>query len=140
MVNHVETDPERLKRLAWGIARPVCLGVGGNLLVFLFFTTFLHIYTAIKFIPWIVLFNGAVAGFSLVDKLRESIRRKKLISAVIGAAMVLMTCGVLVMLSNFYMGENLLALGDIGLFLLTGVLGSELGTLLGIKYFKLHNG
>ena len=133
----IETTPEKWKRLTWEISRSILIGVGGTLLMFLFLATFLHLFTTIKFIPWIIAFNGAVSGYSLVDRTRESIRHKKLISALTGAMIAAVTSAVLILMSNYHLGENLLPLSDVAFFILVGVIGSELGTLLGVKYFKL---
>jgi hypothetical protein len=136
-VPHMETHREKGKRLSWEVGRVMLIGVGGNLLLFLFLTTFLHIFSAVAFIPWIVAFNGLVSGYSLVDRARDSIRRWKLFSAITGGGIASISCAVLVMLSYFHLGENLLPMYDVAFFILVGVIGSELGTLLGVKYFKL---
>jgi len=78
-----------------------------------------------------------MSGYSLVDKTRDTVRRKKLTSAMIGAAIAGITILMMVVMSTLYIGENLLTLNDVIFFLLGGVIGSELGTLLGVKYFKL---
>lgn len=135
-------EPDQAKNqghLAWGVAWPVGIGVGGSLLVFLFLTTFLHIYSAAKLIPWIIAFNGAVSGYSMVEK-RRQLRHKKLLSAIIGAAIALITGGILVILSYLHIGENLLTAGDFAFYVIGGVIGSELGTLLGGTYFNLQKG
>ena len=121
------------RQIGWSIL----IGVGGNMLIFLFLMTFMHIFAAIKFVPWIIAFNTAVSGYSLVDKTRNLIKRKKLFAVLMGAVIALITCGLLVILSIFIARENFLAIHDVVFFLVIGVIGSELGALLGIKYFKL---
>lgn len=121
------------RQIGWSIL----IGVGGNMLIFLFLMTFMHIFAAIKFVPWIIAFNTAVSGYSLVDKTRNLIKRKKLFAVLMGAAIALITCGLLVMLSIFIESDNFLAIHDVVFFLAIGIIGSALGALLGIKYFKL---
>ena len=121
------------RQIGWSIL----IGVGGNMLIFLFLMTFMHIFAVIKFVPWIIAFNTAVSGYSLVDKTRNLIQRKKLFAVLMGAVIALITCGLLVMLSIFIESENFLAIHDVVFFLVIGVIGSALGALLGIKYFKL---
>ena len=121
------------RQIGWSIL----IGVGGNMLIFLFLMTFMHIFAVIKFVPWIIAFNTAVSGYSLVDKTRNLIKRKKLFAVLMGAVIALITCGLLVMLSIFIESENFLAIHDVVFFLVIGVIGSALGALLGIKYFKL---
>ena len=50
------------------IMKAVFIGIGGNLILIVFFMTFLQIFEVIKFMPWIIAFNTAHTGYSLVDK------------------------------------------------------------------------
>ena len=127
------------QHLAWAIARPIGIGVGGSLLVVLFLTTFLHVYTAAHFIVWIIAFNGAVSGYALAEKTRQ-IRLIKLFSAIIGAAIAMITSAVLVVLSYIHLGESVISTGDIIYYSIGGVIGSELGTMLGVKYLNIKTG
>jgi hypothetical protein len=105
--------------------------------VFLFLTTFLPFWVAIKFLPWIIVFNTAVSGYALVDKTRDRIHHKKLLAALVGAVIVAVTCALLVMLSFYFVADNFLSIHDVVFFLVIGVIGSGLGSLLAMKYFKL---
>ena len=124
-----------VRKIGWSIL----VGIGGNVLVFLFLTTFLNFYVALKFIPWIIVFNCAVSGYALVDRTRHLIRRKKLLAALMGAAIAVVTCGLLVMLSFYFVAENFMQIHDAAFFLVIAVIGSWLGAVLGIKYYKLDN-
>ena len=131
--NNLNNNGLPLKQIGWSIL----IGVGGNMLIFLFLMTFMHIFAAVKFIPWIIAFNTAVSGYSLIDKTRNRIKRKKLSAALMGAIIAIITCGLLVILSIFVVSENFLTLPDFVFFLIIGVIGSTFGALLGIKYFRL---
>ena len=137
MMAAIEKNPEKepfpLRQFGWSILT----GIGGNALVFLFLTTFLPFWGAIKFLPWIIAFNTAVSGYALVDKTRDLIHHKKLLAGLVGAVIVAVTCVLLVMLSFYFVADNFLALHDVAFFLVIGVIGSWLGALLAIKYFKL---
>jgi len=136
-VTDIQPNSEKSTSLAWEIGKAILIGVGGSLLLILFLSTILHVSSVRAYIPWIIAFNGAMSGYSLVDKTRDTVRRKKLTSAMIGAAIAGITILMMVVMSTLYIGENLLTLNDVIFFLLGGVIGSELGTLLGVKYFKL---
>ena len=119
-------------------ALALLIGVGGNVVVFIFLLTFLPILSAIKFIPWIIAFNTAVAGYSLVDKTRDYLKHPKTISALAGCLNALITSAIITAVSIYAFGERLLTIGDIGLFVVIGLIGSLLGTILAVKYFKLQ--
>lgn len=121
-----------------GIALTLLVGVGGNVVVFIFLLTFLPILAAIKFIPWIIAFNTAVAGYSLIDKTRDRLRYPKTISALAGCLNALITSGIITTISIYSFGEQLLAIQDISLFVVVGLICSVLGTILAVKYFKLQ--
>jgi hypothetical protein len=119
------------------IFKAVLIGIGGNIILILFLMTFLNIFEAIKFTPWIIAFNTAHTGYSLVDKTGKPHSRRKLISALAGLSNVMLTSGILVLLAVLTFGELFLGIRDIGFFIIVGVLCSEAGTLLAVKYYNL---
>jgi hypothetical protein len=119
------------------IIKAVLIGIGGNIILILFLMTLLNIFEAIKFTPWIIAFNTAHTGYSLVDKTGKPRSRRKLISALAGLSNVMLTSGILVLLAVLTFGELFLGIRDIGLFIIVGVLCSEAGTLLAVKYYNL---
>jgi sterol desaturase/sphingolipid hydroxylase (fatty acid hydroxylase superfamily) len=137
MMTATEINPEKKRFPFREIGWITLTGVGGNALVFLFLITFLHFLVAFKYVPWIIAFNTAVSGYALVDKTRNLIHHKKLLAALVGAVITSVTCGLLTLLSFYFMRENFLAIQDVVFFHVIGVIGSGLGALLGIKYFKL---
>lgn len=118
------------------IIRAIVIGFGGNIILIVFLMTFLHIFEAIKFMPWIIAFNTAHTGYSLVDKAGKHLAYRKLLSALAGFVNVMITIGMFSVLSVFLFGDLYLGFRDIGLFIIIGVLCSLIGTLLAVKYYK----
>lgn len=121
----------------WKIVQSIMIGIGGNLICFLFLLTFLHIFEVFKFIPWIMAFNTALTGYSVVDKTRNMIEFKRLVSAIAGILNIFITCLVLTMLSILVVGENLVTIQNLILYFVIGVICSLLGAVLAIKYHEL---
>jgi hypothetical protein len=137
LITHMEMNVKNGAMPIWKIVQSILIGIGGNLICFLFLLTFLHVFEAIKFIPWIMAFNTALTGYSLIDKTRNLIEPNKVVSAAAGTLTALMTGLVLTMLSIFAVGENLVMIKDWILYLVIGSVFSALGATLAIKYHKL---
>ena len=120
------------------IMKAILVGIGGNLILIVFLMTFLQILAAIKFVPWILAFNTALTGFSLVDKAGNHPVYYKWTSVMAGLINVLITLGIFAMLAVFLFGDLFLGLRDFGLFILIGVVCSVLGTLLAAKHYSSH--
>ena len=116
--------------------RAIFSGIGGNIVILVFLMTFLHIFETIKFMPWILAFNAALTGFALADKTGNHLACLKTISAIAGLFTVVVTCGIFAAASVLLFGDLFLALRDIGFFMVVGVVCSEIGTLLAIKYYR----
>jgi len=119
------------------IAYSILAGVLGAILIVLFFSTFLNIFSVLKFIPWIIALNTAITGYSLLDKARDLLRYKQISAMISGILNVLITYSILILISVNIMGENLFNSGDLMVFLIIGIVCSELGAVLAIQYFKL---
>ena len=119
------------------IAYSILAGVLGAILIVLFFSTFLNIFSVLKFIPWIIALNTAITGYSLLDKARDLLRHKQISAMISGILNVLITYSILILISVNIMGENLFNSGDLMVFLIIGIVCSELGAVLAIQYFKL---
>ena len=112
-------------------------GVIGSILLAAFLTLFIDIFCVVKFIPWIIAFNTAMTGYSLLDKTRDTLQRKHFSSICAGIINVFITSGILILLSVYIMDENIFRIWDFIFFLIIGIACSELVALLAIKYFKL---
>jgi len=132
MINLKENAP-----LLGKFAYSILAGVFGVAVLAMFLSVFIEIYRVVPFIPWIIAFNTAMTGYSLIDKTRDSLKYKQVSSISAGIFNVIITY-FLLSLSSFYLfGENLFSIWDFTLFLIIGIVCSELGALLAIKYFKL---
>ena len=123
--------------LLYQIASAVLIGVCGTILVTMFLATFLPISKVVNFIPWLIGFNTAMTGFSLIEKTRDRIVHKHLWAVFAGLVNVVLTSGILTIFSFYLLGENLLGSIMILFLLIIGAVCSELGAWLAVKYFKL---
>jgi hypothetical protein len=123
--------------LLYQIASAVLIGVCGTILVFMLLATILPLSKAVYFIPWLIGFNTAMTGYSLVEKTRASLKYRHIASIGAGISNVLITAGVLIGLSVYTFGTNLFSSVDLLIFLVIGAACSEFGAWLALKYFKL---
>ena len=118
------------------IIRAFLSGIGGNMVILVFLMTFLHIFETIRFMPWILAFNSALTGYALVDKTGNHRDYLKTISAIAGTISVMVTCGLFAGASVLLFGDLYLATRDIIFFIVIGVVCSEIGSWLAIKYYR----
>ena len=111
------------------------LGVAGTLLLAFFLSLFMQVYHIVKFIPWLIGFNAAVTGYTLVNKKGWSGHQSvRLLSIMAGLGTVVLTWVALGQLSFYTTGEGLFSRTDLMLYLVIGGICSRLGSMLGIKY------
>ena len=133
MINLKENAP-----LLGKFAYCILTGVFGVAVLAMFLAVFMELYRVVPFVPWIIAFNTAMTGYSLIDKTRDTLKYKQVSSISAGILSVIITY-FLLSLSSFYLfGENFFSIWDFTLFLIIGIVCSELGALLAIKYFKLR--
>ncbi len=132
MINLKENAP-----LLGKFAYSILAGVFGVAVLVMFLAVFMELYRVVPFVPWIIAFNTAMTGYALIDKTRDTLKYKQVSSISAGILNVIITY-FLLSLSSFYLfGENLFSISDFALFMVIGIVCSELGALLAIKYFKL---
>jgi len=115
----------------------ILAGIFGTAVIIIFLAVFMELYRIVSFIPWIIAFNTAMTGYSLIDKTRDTLKYKQISSISAGILNVIITYFILIIISFYLFGENLFTKLDFALFLVIGIVCSELGALLAIKYFKL---
>ena len=115
----------------------ILTGVFGSAVLVMFLAVFMELYRVVSFVPWIIAFNTAMTGYSLIDKTRDALKYKQVSSISPGILNVIITYFILSIVSFYLFGENLFTMWDFALFLVIGIVCSELGALLAIKYFKL---
>jgi hypothetical protein len=128
-------DPDNLQLLRQG-AVSVLIGVVGTTLILMFLATFLTLSRTLDFLPWVIGFNTAMTGFSLVEKSRDVLRRWLPASVGAGILNVVLTLGVVSGLSFYVTGAALFALLDLALLLGLGGLCAALGGWLAIKHCR----
>jgi hypothetical protein len=119
-------------------AYAVLVGVFGTILVAFFLATFLHLSGVFRLVPFIIGLNTALAGYTLLEKARDQLRRKYLYAMGTGILTVLMVYAILALMLCYWVGESFLGPLDLLIFLVIGVICSELGAFLAVKYFKLN--
>ena len=117
----------------------ILTGVFGAAVLVMFLAVFMDLYRVVSFTPWIIAFNSAITGYSLIDKTRDILKYKHLSSICAGILNVVITYFILSIISFYLFGENLFTKWDFALFLIIGIVCSELGALLAIKYLKLRS-
>ena len=132
MINLKEKAP-----LLGKIAYCILTGIFGTAVLIAFLSVFMELYSVVSFIPWIIAFNTAMTGYSLLDKTKDTLKYKQISSIGAGVLNVIITYFLLSLFSFYFFDENLFSIKDFALFLVIGVICSELGALLAIKYFKL---
>ncbi len=115
----------------------ILTGIIGTVVLIIFLSVFIELYRIVPFVPWIIAFNTAMTGYSLIEKTRDTLKYKQISSISAGILNVLITCFLLSVFSFYLFDENLFSIWDFALFLGIGIVCSELGALLAIKYFKL---
>jgi hypothetical protein len=125
------------RNLAGQFVYAVITGVCGTLILVVFLNAILNVFQISKFVPFIVAFNTAMTGYSLIDKCRERIRHKHAWALSAGLLTAVITVGFLMTFSFYFLGENLLGLKMSLFLIIIGAVCSDLGALLAAKYLKI---
>jgi len=115
----------------------VAIGVVGTSLLVIFLASFLHIFTVIKGIPWLLGVNSSFAGYHLIDKTRDDLKRKHLAAISVGVLIALFSFVLLNLLLLYFVGIFVLTKWYLLAFLIVCALCCEFGAVLAIRYFKL---
>ncbi len=115
----------------------ILTGIFGTAVLIIFLAVFMEVYRIVPFVPWIIGFNTTMTGYSLIEKTRDTLKYKQISSISAGTINVIITCFLLSVFSYYSFDENLFSLWDFVFFIGVGIVCSELGALLAIKYFKL---
>jgi len=125
------------RSLAGQFAYAVFTGVCGTFILVVFLNAILNVFQVMKIVPFILAFNTAMTGYSLIDKCRERIRRKHAWVLSAGLLTAIITLGLLMTFSYYFFGENLLGSTLSLSLIIIGAVCSELGALLAAKYLKI---
>ena len=125
------------RNTAGQFAYAVFSGICGTLILVVFLNAILNVFQVMNLLPFIVAFNTAMTGYSLIDKCRERIRRKYAWALFAGLITVVFSAGLLVLFSLYFLGDNLLGPKLFLFLIIIGAVCSELGALLAVKYLKI---
>ena len=118
------------------IISAILIGAGGTLIILMFLATIMPLFKAVNFVPWLIGFNTAMTGYSVVEKTRTSLKYRHLVAIGAGLLNVFITALMLVLLSIYTFGANLFGLVDLLLFFIIGAVCSWIGAWLAIQYFN----
>jgi hypothetical protein len=133
-----ETFENKKVVLLYQLVSAVLMGVCGTIIVSMFLAAILPLSKVIVFIPWLIGFNTAMTGYSLIDKTRTSLRYGYVAAIGAGISNVLVTAGILIGFSVYFTGISLLSSVDLVIFLVIGAVCSQFGAWLAVKYHKLN--
>lgn len=124
-----KSDGNLIGKAAFAVFSGVC----GTLLLVVFCAMFVDVYRVLKFLPWMIAFNTAMTGFSLIEKSKDLIVRKHLAAVSAGLVNVVIVAGILTLFSIYATGENLFSVPKYFLLFVLGAGCSEVGAWLAIK-------
>jgi len=116
----------------------IVVGTVGTVILVAFLNMVMLPAFSLKFVPLIIAFNAALTGFMVLEKTRESFRRKWAVAMVTGTVMTLLA---FIVLNAFFVqttGLYLLSLPQLAIMLAMGTGASWFGGVLAINYFKLN--
>ena len=124
-----------------GVVRLVIYRVGvgavGSLILVFFLMGLMSISGAVANMPWIIGFNAALTGYTILDKTRGRLKRKWIVTLGSGALMVVTVCLCLTITGVYLIGDYFLSAGDLVLLSVIGIVCSGLGAWLAVKYLHL---
>jgi len=119
------------------VIKSVCIGLGGSLVLTLFFSTFLSIEKILFLMPAILGFNGLALGYRLVETLKSRSLNYNLFSFVMGLGEG-SAVFVAVNLTGTFIAEGFTLTGyDLLVYILVSGITSYLGARLAVRYFNL---
>jgi hypothetical protein len=107
------------------------------LLIVLFLTCFMPLTETVRYIPWIIGFNTAVAGYTLTDRTREQIQHQKVAGAGAGFLVAATACITLNLMAGYMTGIGLIYWTDMLFFTIIGTGFGWIGAVLSMKYLAI---
>ncbi len=127
----------KVDRVALKFMASVFVSVLGVVIFSMFLTTFLRIATVVKVLPLIIAFFSAMTAYYFLDKVRNRVKRKSLVSTLAGITTSIVSFCVLNLIFRQLVDIWVLGLVDLLIFLAVGAFFSEIGASVAIRYFKL---
>ena len=120
------------------ILHSILVGIVGTILVVGFLSTFLHVFTVAKLTPFVIALNSLITGYYLIDKTRDQLQRKQATVLIVAASYVLLSFVIINMFFLYSVGGHIFTIYHLAVYLIAGIVCTELGSMLAIKYFRLN--
>jgi len=120
--------------LPGAFAYSILAGVFGALILIVFLDGFLAFESLMKLFPWILGFNTALTGYSLIDKAHERLSNKRFWAIGSGGIVVILVCLLLTLAYDY---GALFAIPQLALYGLIGTVFSGIGAWVSIKQYHL---
>lgn len=127
-----------IKSSLWGqVLSSILTGLFGSLLLVLFLTGLMPLGETVKYLPWIFGFNASVAGYTLLDRIRDRLQYKKLSGLGVGVLVALPACLLLNLLTYRTSGMGLMTWTEMLVFVIISSVFGGLGAWLAIAYSRI---
>lgn len=125
----------------WGqVLYSILTGLFGSLLLVLFLSGLMPLAATLTYLPWILAFNAAVAGYTLLDGAANKLHHKKLSGMGVGSLIALLTCVLLNLLTWKMTGMmGLMGWPEMVGFITVAALFGGFGAWLAIKYAQIKD-
>jgi hypothetical protein len=114
-------------------------GLFGTLLIVIVLAGMLPLGETVRYLPWILVFNGSVAGYTLLERTGNQLKHKIAAGFGVGLAMGFAACAVLQLLSLQMNGMGLLLWSRTAIFTLAAALSGGAGAWLAVASAKLKD-
>lgn len=117
--------------------KSIFAGIGGSLVLAVFCSTFVAIDKILFILPFFIAFNGAMAGYRLVETLKHKISNIPLFSSVMGTGGGAVTFVIVNFAGSVVQDPFSLTLYDLLIYMAVSGTTSYLGAKLAVRYFNL---
>ncbi|RLB04401.1 MAG: hypothetical protein DRG59_10365 [Deltaproteobacteria bacterium] len=129
----------RINQVALKFLVSVFVSVIGVVILAMFLATFLRLGTVVNVLPVVLTFFSAMSAYYFLDKVRNKVRKKSLVSVLAGVSTSVVSFCVLNLIFRELTDVWILGVMDLVIFLAVGAFFSEIGASVAIRYFKLQN-
>lgn len=120
--------------LWWQVLYSILTGLFGSLLLVIFLTGLMPLGATVKHLPWILCFNASVAGYTLLDRIPDKLKYKKLSGVGIGFLVAVSACNFLNLMALKMTGIGLMGWSEMLMFIVIASAFGGLGAWLALKY------
>ncbi len=121
--------------LPGAIIYSILTGVIGASILIIYLSGILAIESLMKWIPWILGFNTAITGYSLIDRTQDRLPNRRMVVVGSGGIVVIIVCLLLTLTSEF---GNLVTRSQLVMYGIIGLILSGFGGWVSIKRHYLE--